>query len=147
MSKMEEIKETIGKNEIVQKVKNNKYYKWIKIGVVLIIVILVASFMFGGNKVENDYVDMETKHLKYDIGCVDIDIDADVIGESEDGKYFLLDVEVEYELTGQDCEHKYFKIVHYNDDDELVEHRSFEYTDENKDMIKEMAEGNLIRFS
>lgn len=144
------VTDKINNNEYVQKIKQHKHYKYIKIGAIVIAAILVFCIVSGLFADKN--AQKAEEYLKSDIvaslqesGVNDVKVKTNVIGKNQDSSLYAIDTVVDAKLPdGQKFTYSEYTIV-YSDGETVLEVNGFEYTDADKNDIKDIALASLAK--
>lgn len=144
----------VNDNEYVKKIKGNKNYKYIRIGavaVLAVVVIAVFGALFGGDK----YAKKAVKAVEDDIvtynslgGYNGFKINSDVVVKNKKQHLYIVDGTYTCKDGGGDKIEGSDIYIVYSDKDktEVLENYSYSSDTSRKDMIK-FAEGQLEQYS
>ena len=147
---LKNVSNNIENNEYVQKVKQNKNYKYIKIGaiaVAAIIVLCILIAIFGGNKYENAATDFVEEEIKTVMGYENYtinDIDTDVVDDNN-GLY-VIDVNYTFSKDGKEEKDasEYYIIKSDKSGTAKINQYSYDKNDkQSKEEMKELALGEI----
>lgn len=143
------VAEKINQNEHVQKIKNSKNAKLIKIGAIALAVILVISLFSGGfgnknvKKAEKQIVSEYTEILE-DEGAGNIKIKTKLIAKNKAADLYCFDTTASCKYEGEKRKQSSFIVV-YSDGKESYLVAQYEYQKENKSIKRELAFSALSR--
>ncbi len=140
----------INENEYVKKTKQSKHYKWIKLAVIIIAVLLVFNIFKGlfGDK----NASKAEKFAKSEIitsfeaaGIDDYKITTDVIGKNKDSNLYAIDVVVKGTKPNGEKSTSMQIVIVYSDGDSVYGVNGYEYEKGNKKDIRDIALASLAK--
>lgn len=143
------VADKINQNEHVQKIKNSKYSKLVKLGAIVLAVVLVVSLfsaVFGNKnaqKAEKQVVSEYTELLEEN-GAKNVKIKTKLIAKNKDADLYCFDTTASCKYEGEKRKQSSF-VVAYSDGKETYLVVQYEYEKENKSIKKEMAFAALSR--